>query len=810
MRWVFTCISFLFFAKGIAFSQQLNLDFQLVDATQNTPVADAHLFISDASLGSISDINGRCRLDLSEEENQVLIITHVSYETLVIPPEKYRTLINGVSLPIESNGIDIGEIQVIAKRSRKWKQNLRKFKRAFLGTGEPASKCKIMNPEVLRFKEENGGLQVTAVDLLQIDNKYLGYQINFWLDVLQIEANGSSIYKGHGQYIDTANGDEKKYKKIRDRIYRNSLPHFLKTLAENPDKRTLKTQGYQVSIDKYALGNFQTIHVPEPIELVLKDNTKGRYQLHFPEFLTVEHVKLKSASDQGQSVSVSGAEQQKFGSNRTQSIGSAKAEVSRLFKIEPYLIFDNRGNILNKSAVKEYGYWANQRIASTLPVDYQDADQNIELHSDLPTTDTLQVLVDLISNNQQKQEDALTFLKSNWSKGYISPLLDILRIYSDPLLVQEVRSLLETNEPKIEADYFQGSQQLWKSAPIFADYYADFKAILYKSIDPKFFRYFNQRTHLSNIRMDEIVWGGVRQDGIPPLRSPKMLEASEAKYLSDSDVVFSLVINGEARAYPKRILAWHEFFTDEIAGKSIAGVYCTLCGTVIIYDSEFNGVKHDLGTSGFLYRSNKLMYDKASQSLWSTMLGQPVVGPLVNQGIDLSIIPVETTTWGEWKQNHPETKVLSLETGHTRNYNEGEAYKEYYSSDALMFPVPLIDQRLPNKARVFVPRPLNYDRDPFSISISYLKRKKFHQDKIDDQEILILAEPNGRSRAYAINNIQFKSYKKGILKDEHGQEWIISEDQIMGPKRIKFERLPSHESFWFAWINAFPQSRLVH
>lgn len=799
----------LFVGINIAFSQQLELDFFLIDATTQEAISDAHLFISDASVGSVSDRSGRCQLSISSSETQVLIVTHVSYETQIINPETYRKLVDGAKVSLKSNGIAISEIQVTAKRGRKWKQNFRKFKRAFLGTGDPASKCEILNPEVLRFSEKDGTLQVTAIDLLEIDNKYLGYHINFWLDELVIEADGSQFYKGHGQYIDKNEERPRKQKKLRAQIYQNSLAHFLTSLSESPDKSTLRSRGYQLSIDQYAQGNFTTVHIPEPTEIVLKDNKTGLHKLQFPAFLTVRHVKLKSASAGQHRVNISGAEQQKFGTDRTQSISSGATEVSRLYKVKPFLLFDNRGNIINKSAVKEYGYWADQRIATTLPIDYYNASSSGTIEPDIQQVDTLDFFLGLISNNSQKQKAAVEYIQSNWTQAFIAPLLDILGMWREPWLQKEITILLAKHAPEITPDYFLGSQQLWENPPNYARFYADFKAHLYKSIDPAFFRYFNNRVDLTKIRLDEIAWGGVKQDGIPPLRSPKMISAEEAEYLADSDVVFTLVLAGEARAYPQRILAWHEFFTDEIAGKSIAGVYCTLCGTVIIYNTEYNGIKHQLGTSGFLYRSNKLMYDKATQSLWSTILGQPVVGPLVNEGIDLPIIPVETATWGEWKKLHPETRVLSLETGHRRNYDEGEAYKEYYSSDALMFPVPLSDDRLPNKARVFIPRTSDYQKDPLCISINYLKRKRLHQDEISGQDLLILTEKNGSSRAYAIEDTEFKSYKKGILKDKAGEVWEIDDNQLIGPLGEHFERLPAHESFWFAWFNTFPETRLV-
>ena len=423
--------------------------------------------------------------------------------------------------------------------------------------------------------------------------------------------------------------------------------------------------------------------------------------------------------------------------------------------------------------------------------------------------DTLVEFLKFMSRDPKLKADGFLFLNTNWSDTYRAPLVDIIRLSRDRWQVESVERLFQTHAKDLSIDFYQAKQKLWAEPPSYGNYYLDFKSQMYKYLDPKFSGYFYGRNGTSKIRVDEIMWGGVVQDGIPPLRNPKMLSASDADYLGDSDVVFGLVIDGDARAYPKRILAWHEFFTDEISGKSIAGVYCTLCGTVIIYDAEVNGVRHELGTSGFLYRSNKLMYDKATQSLWNTILGKPVLGPLIDQGIEMGTLPVVTTTWGEWKAHHPSTTVLSLETGHKRNYDEGVAYNEYFATDELMFPVPQIDTRLDNKARVFIPRIDGYKEDPIAISVGYLKKKKLHQDKIGNQKFLVITSHRGASSMYEVNGQEFKSYKKGVLKDVDGNVWEVKEDKLVGPKGEQLLRLPAHESFWFAWYNTYASTRLI-
>ena len=140
------------------------------------------------------------------------------------------------------------------------------------------------------------------------------------------------------------------------------------------------------------------------------------------------------------------------------------------------------------------------------------------------------------------------------------------------------------------------------------------------------------------------------------------------------------------------------------------------------------------GTSGLLYRSNKLMFDDETKSLWNTFEGEPVVGELVGSGLRLTPRAVVTTTWGEWRRRHPETTVLSLDTGHRRNYAEGAAYRTYFGSDDLMFAVSRRDARLPNKEEVLVLRLPDPERPgellPLAVTARFLLRNRVFAPRV--------------------------------------------------------------------------------
>ncbi len=410
------------------------------------------------------------------------------------------------------------------------------------------------------------------------------------------------------------------------------------------------------------------------------------------------------------------------------------------------------------------------------------------------------------------QRQALFSIEQQWSTDLV-PIAIETHTYTNSSLVREVIGNLLRNELNIDNISDRNALYSWAwnrdLKPI--EGYANFKAELYRLIDSRFKTYFLDRQESARIRLDEIRWGGVQQDGIPPLRNPKMISAKKANYLEDEHIVFGIEINGDARAYPKRILAWHEMFTDTIGGVPIAGVYCTLCGTVIPYKTRHKGVDYTLGTSGFLYRSNKLMYDKKTQSLWSTERGEPVLGPLVDKGIALEYESVVTTTWGEWKKRHPDTTVLSLKTGHRRNYDEGFAYSDYFSTDDLMFNTPFNDTRLKNKQEVLALRFAAAPREQLAIDTAFLKKNPLYKNAIGRQKFVVFTDNTGANRVYDPKEVEFVSFDGDQkAKDTKGNIWLIKEEFIEGKKGQRLDRLPYHRAFWFGWHAAFPETQLIH
>lgn len=188
----------------------------------------------------------------------------------------------------------------------------------------------------------------------------------------------------------------------------------------------------------------------------------------------------------------------------------------------------------------------------------------------------------------------------------------------------------------------------------------------------------------STVPADEVLAGGPPRDGIPALMTPRVQSAAEAGW-ADDEMVLAIAIGGEARAYPIAILSWHELVNDELGGQPILVSYCPLCGTGLAFDRRAGGRARTFGVSGLLYRSDLLLYDRETESLWSQIASEAVTGPAL--GTRLRLLRSEMARWGEWKRDHPATTVLSPDTGHRRDYGRSP-YGDYAVSERLYFPVP--------------------------------------------------------------------------------------------------------------------------
>lgn len=279
-----------------------------------------------------------------------------------------------------------------------------------------------------------------------------------------------------------------------------------------------------------------------------------------------------------------------------------------------------------------------------------------------------------------------------------------------------------------------------------------------------------------------VSWGGVLIDDrpfdttdtpcncIPAADNPQVTSAEDADWLDDDDIVFGVEVNGEYRAYPRRIMEVREMVNDTLGGRDLGIPYCTLCGAAQAYftDDLPAGVERPvLRTSGLLIRSNKVMYDLTTYSVFDTFLGHAVTGPLAEIGLQLEQASVVTTDWKSWKDAHPETTVLSeyLALGRDPDFRNGR------DADGPIFPIGNVDPRLPvheDIIGVVTPNgtPVAFQRSAAMITLT-------------------------RGEAVIFENVRLELDAGGIrVVDLSGND------------------LGSHQAFWFAWSQFHPTTEL--
>ena len=394
---------------------------------------------------------------------------------------------------------------------------------------------------------------------------------------------------------------------------------------------------------------------------------------------------------------------------------------------------------------------------------------------------------------------ALRFLVERDQKDVIPAFIAVLRLLPDEdgRLLDALQQLARANIPRDWKAWTEWQEEHTEIRPYRG--FVSFKADILAGIDPNF-RDFLHRGVRHEIRIEEIVWGGVKKDGIPALVNAKQIPTAEATYLTDRELIFGVSINGDSRAYPLRILDWHEMFNDVVGGVPVSLAYCTLCGSGILFDTRVPGRREPFvfGSSGLLYRSNKLMYDTETESLWNQFTGRPVVGELTGSEIELKILPVVITSWKDWLAAHPDTTVLSLDTGFDRNYQPGQPYGAYFASPELMFPAVVRDRRLAPKDRIFV---LRDGAGEMAWAISVFGSGAILHDRVGSLDVVLIG--NGETetvRAYESGGRTFTAVEGDPARLESDRAlWNVTEDALTGPGGESLARLPGHVAYWFAW-----------
>ncbi len=207
-------------------------------------------------------------------------------------------------------------------------------------------------------------------------------------------------------------------------------------------------------------------------------------------------------------------------------------------------------------------------------------------------------------------------------------------------------------------------------------------------------------TSVASIELDKVLSGGPGKDGIPAITNPNFVSVEQAKEFLTDDISGILLSRREtAKFYPYTILVWHEVVNDTIDDEAVVVTFCPLCASAIVFDANVDGKKETFGVSGKLYESNLLMYDHDTESLWSQIKGEAVVGK--RTGTKLTRLPFQVIAFGDVRKRFPLAEVLSTDTGFSRDYTF-YPYGDYNENENIYFPISIKDTRLPLKEPMFI------------------------------------------------------------------------------------------------------------
>lgn len=311
------------------------------------------------------------------------------------------------------------------------------------------------------------------------------------------------------------------------------------------------------------------------------------------------------------------------------------------------------------------------------------------------------------------------------------------------------------------------------------------------------------------VPLDQIVSGGPPPDGIPSIDSPKFITVNDAdKFLADSDKVVGININGDIKAYPLQILVWHEIVNDKVGGTLVAVTYCPLCFTNQVFNRTVNNAILQFGTSGKLYNSNLVMYDRSSKSLWSQAMGEGIVGNYA--GIKLQKLPFDVAYWKDWKQLYPQSKVLSKDTGSPRPYG-ADPYADYYGSPDILFPISNRDNRLGLKEIVVG---LQNDGLNKAYKMIDIEKLKVINDQLNNKSVILFSLYPLMARAFNSSidghTLTFQyNFSNKFTDKQTGSQWDFEGMSINGPLKGKqLLRLPFDEGYWFEWSAFYPTTKI--
>jgi hypothetical protein len=323
----------------------------------------------------------------------------------------------------------------------------------------------------------------------------------------------------------------------------------------------------------------------------------------------------------------------------------------------------------------------------------------------------------------------------------------------------------------------------------------------------------------------QIASGGPPPDGIPAIDHPRFEHPRTVSWVRDREPVLALTVGADSRAYPVQVLIWHEIVNDTVGGEPVAVTYCPLCNSAIAFDRRQAKRVLDFGTSGLLYRSDLLMYDRQTQSLWSQLIGTAIAGVLTAQ--QLHTLPVSIVAWSDWRAAHPDGWVLSRDTGADRDYgsNPYVGYDDVYKPPFLFRGE--IDGRYPPKTRLVG---IRSGADSIGVLLDALRNNHVISTAVGGAPVIVW-EKDGTASAldsaavaggrdvgatgafspYVDGRLlHFQTSGNGFIDAETESRWNILGTAVSGPLAGHSLRAVEHvDTFWFVWAAFLPSTRVV-
>lgn len=389
-------------------------------------------------------------------------------------------------------------------------------------------------------------------------------------------------------------------------------------------------------------------------------------------------------------------------------------------------------------------------------------------------------------------------------------LLDLLRLgpsnISDENVAGALAEISGVERPEsrfITDDYRVYGQWVYDQAVDPGEGYREWKLALYAPIDDDYDELLSSVS--DELLLTRIQWGGVARGGIPELNDPERVAAEVADWMVDDEIVFGTEIDGIAVAYPFRILGHHELANDSIGETPVSLVFCTLCRTALLFDRRVEDEVLDFETSGLLVNSNKIMVDRQTNTIWSHLEAVGLGGRF--EGVELDQFPVETTTWGAWLDDHPDTEVLAIpdpifsdnpeQPAVAYDYEPDSAYRFYYDNPEVWFPIldtPTTDIALKDEVIG-----LDGGDATLAVAVDALVDEGPRVFGVGDRLVLLVPTSSAGARAYDAAGTDLVDGDSPVTTSTDGEQALLADGS-------ELPRLVVDQGLWFAWFGNNPKT----